>query len=86
MTTSLPFLHVHARHDFGVEPTVGLVPVLLRAHPFAVLRVVDHDELRPVLEMAESSDLLAAGPRKDADAVREDDVLLLPFLAFALEA
>ena len=41
--------------------------------------------LRPVLEMSETADLLPAAPRKDADAVREDDVLLLPFLAFALE-
>ena len=76
---------VHARHDLAVEPAVGLVAVLLRPDPFAVLRVVHDDEPRPVLEMAQAADLLAAGPGEDADAVREDDVLLLPFLAVAFQ-
>ena len=76
---------VHARHDLGMQPAVGLVPVFLRPDPFAVLRVVHDDELRPVLEMPEAADLLAARSRKDAHAVREDNVLLLPFLALALE-
>ena len=81
----LPFAGIHARHDLGMEPSVRLVAVLLRAHPFAVLRVVHDDELRPVLKMPEAADLLAARSRKDAHAVREDNVLLLPLLALALE-
>jgi hypothetical protein len=78
-------LHIHAGDDLRMEPPIRLVTVLLRAHPFAVLGVVNHDELRPVLEMAQSPDLLPARTGKDPHAVRQHDVLLLPFLALALQ-
>jgi hypothetical protein len=56
----LSFACVKTRNDLGVKPTVGFVPVLFRSDPFAVLRVVYDDELRPVLEMSKSANLLAA--------------------------
>jgi hypothetical protein len=38
-----------------------------------------------MLEVSQPSDFLPAASGKDSDPVRKDDVLLLPFLAFALE-
>ena len=76
---------VHARHDLGMKPAIGLVAVFLCPYPFAVFRVVHDDKLRLVLQVAQPSNLLPTGPGKDAHAVRQDDVLLLPLLAFALE-
>ena len=81
----LSFLHVHAGNNFGVKPAVGLVPVLFRPNPLPVFRIVNDYELGTVLEMPQTSDFLAARSREDTDPVAEDDVLLLPFLAFALK-
>ena len=80
----LAFLCVHAGHNFGVKPAVGFIPILFRAYPFAVFRVINNDKFGPVLEMPQPSNLLPARTGENADAVRKHDVLLLPFLAFAL--
>jgi hypothetical protein len=79
------FTGVQSRHNFAVQPAVCLIPVLFRPDPFAVLRVVHHDEFGAVLEVSQSTDLLSAAPGQNPDAIREHYILLLPLVTFALQ-